>query len=61
MICPQLYKIQKMCNKAASTYPSTIQFVPDRFKTQEMCDRAVGTCPFVFNSVPGSIYNSKIV
>ena len=27
------YKSQKMCDKVVSTYPATIQFVPDRFKT----------------------------
>ena len=41
-----------MCDKAVSTYPSKIQFVPDRFKTQEMCDKAVDTCPFELDSVP---------
>ena len=41
---------QEICNRAVSTYPSTIQFVPDQFKTQEMCIKAVDTCPFAFNS-----------
>ena len=31
------YKIQKLCEKAVITYPSTIQFVPGQFETQEMC------------------------
>ena len=30
-----------MCDKAVSTYPSTIKFVSDCFMTQEMCDKAV--------------------
>ena len=36
-----------MFNKAVSTYPSKIQFIPDRFKAQEMCDKAVKTYQFV--------------
>ena len=28
-----------MCDKAVSTYPSTIKFVPGCYKTQEMCDK----------------------
>ena len=35
-----------MCDKVVSTYPYTMQFVPDHFKTEEMCDKAVDTCPF---------------
>ena len=38
-----------MFNKAVSTYPSKIQFIPDRFKTQKMCDKAY---QFVPASVP---------
>lgn len=33
---PDGYKDQQMCDKAVSTHPSIIQFVPDLFKTQEM-------------------------
>ena len=36
MFIPSCYKDQNMCGKAVNTYPSTIQFFPDRFKTQEM-------------------------
>ena len=32
---------KKMCDKAVSTYPSTIKFVPECFMTQEMCNKAV--------------------
>ena len=35
---------QKMCDKAVSAHPSTIQFVPECYKTQEMCDKAVNRC-----------------
>ena len=41
-----------MCDKAVSTYPSTIKFVPECFMTQEMFDKAVNRCFFVFNSIP---------
>ena len=34
-----MFVIQKMCDKAVSTYPSTIKFVPKYFITQEMCDK----------------------
>ena len=30
-----------MCDKAANTHPSTIEYVPDQFETQEICDKAV--------------------
>lgn len=40
-----------MCNKTLSTYPSTIQFVPDWFKTKEISDKAIDTVQFVFDSV----------
>ena len=30
-----------MCDKAASTYASTIKFVPECFMTQKMCHKAV--------------------
>ena len=43
---PNCYKAQKICDKAASTYPSTIQFI------QEMFDKAFETCPFLLDSVP---------
>ena len=39
-----------MCNKAVSSHPSTIQFVPDRFKTHEMCDKGLDSCLFAFDS-----------
>ena len=42
-----------MCIKPVSTYPSTLQFVPDRFKTKKMCDTAIDGCLFVFDFVPG--------
>ena len=35
-----------MCNKAVSTYPSTIKFVPECFMAKEMCDKAVNRCFF---------------
>ena len=37
---------QKLCDKAADTHPSIIQFVPDCFKTQEMCYKVVHRCIF---------------
>ena len=33
-----------MCDKAVTTYDSTIQFVPDCYKTQEICDKTVTRC-----------------
>ena len=30
-----------MCDKAVSTYPSTIKFVSECVMTQEMCDKTV--------------------
>ena len=39
-----------MCDKAVSTYPSTIQFVTDRFKTQEMDHKAAN--PFMLKFCP---------
>ena len=45
------YKTTKMYNKAASTYPCTIQFVLQCFKNQKISDRAIYTRPFVFESV----------
>ena len=41
-----------MCNKAVDTYPSAIQFVPDRYKTQKMYDKNIYTCYFVVDYVP---------
>ena len=41
-----------MCNKAARTYPSEIQFVPEYYKCQAICSKAVDSSPFVFDSVP---------
>ena len=41
-----------MCNKAADTSASAIQFVPEFYKTHEMCDKAVDTCLFVYGSFP---------
>ena len=35
-----------MCNKAAGTYSSAIQFVPECYKCQEMVNKAVNTCLF---------------
>ena len=49
-----------MCDKVANTYPSTIEYVPDRFKTQEMCDKAVDKCHFVFDSVPDQFKTLKM-
>ena len=31
---PDCHQTQKMCDKTVGTYPSAIQFVPDRYKTQ---------------------------
>ena len=41
-----------MCDKAVavSTYPSTIQFVPECSMAQEMCDKTVESVFFVFDS-----------
>ena len=33
---PDCYQNQKMCDKVVDTYPSTIEYVPDRLKTQEI-------------------------
>lgn len=38
---PNCNKIQKICTKDVSIYPSTIKFVADQFKTQEICDKAM--------------------
>ena len=38
---PESNKTLKMCDKAVSTYPLTIKFVPDSFMIQVMCDKAV--------------------
>ena len=38
-----------MCDKAVSTYPSTIKLVPECFMAQKMCDKAVNRCFFVFD------------
>ena len=35
---------QNMYDKAADTYPSTIEFVPECFMTQAMRDKAVNRC-----------------
>ena len=40
-----------MCDKAVSTYPSTIKFVPECVMTQKMCDKAVNSSFFVFNFI----------
>ena len=45
-------RLKRMCNKAAGTYSSAMQFVNECYITQEMCDKAVDTCPFVFDFVP---------
>ena len=39
-----------MCSKPVDTYPSAIQFVPE--KTQKMYDKDVYTCYFVVDYVP---------
>ena len=39
-----------MCDKAVSTYPSTIKFVSELIMTQGMCSKAVNF--FVFDSIP---------
>ena len=44
--------IQKICDKAVNTYPSTIQFVSDCYKTQEMCDEAFNKYFIEFIDVP---------
>ena len=41
-----------MCDKADSTYPSTIKFVPECVMSQEMYDKAVNRCFFLFYSIP---------
>ena len=48
---PLLYMTQKVCDKAVSTHPSIIEYVPEQFKTQEICDKAADRCFFVFDSV----------
>ena len=44
--------IQKICDKAVSTYPSTVQFVPNCYKTQEMCDEAFKKYFIEFIDIP---------
>ena len=44
--------IQKICDKAVNTYPSTIQFVSDCYKTQEMCDETFNKYFIEFIDVP---------
>ena len=41
----------KMCDKAAYTYHSIIQFLPDSFKNQELCDKAFNKCFFEFTYI----------
>ena len=33
-------RLRKICDKAVSTHPSTIQVVPECYKIQEMCDES---------------------
>ena len=35
-----------MCDKAVSTYSSTMKFVPECIMTKEMCSKAVSRCFF---------------
>ena len=42
---------QKMCDKGANTYHSTIPFIPDYYKTQEMCDKPVNRRFIAFISI----------
>ena len=37
---PDCYMTQNTCDKAANTYPSTVQC----YKTQEICDKVVNRC-----------------
>ena len=37
------YKAQRMCDRAVSTYDSTIKVVPGYYKSREMCDKAVNS------------------
>ena len=41
-----------MCDKAVSTYPSTIKFIPECFTTQKICHKVVNICFFVFDCIP---------
>ena len=45
-----------MLNNTISTYPSTIQVLPDRFKTKEMFDQAD-----TFHSVGDGEFCDKVV
>ena len=45
-ICSDCYKTQKMCNKAAGTYPSAIELTPKCYNSQEIFDKAVDTILF---------------
>ena len=44
---PDCYATEKMCNKSVTTYPSTIELVPEFCKTQEMYDK-VGNSYFLY-------------
>ena len=41
-----------MCDKAVSTYSSTMKFVPECIMTKEMCSKAVSRCFFLFDYIP---------
>ena len=49
-----------MCDKAVSTYPLTITFIPECCTTQEMCDKAVNNFFFVFDSIPDQYKNQEM-
>lgn len=51
--------LQRLCDKAVDTYPSTIKFVPECFYAWKRCDSAVDTSLFVFDSVSDGYKNQE--
>ena len=48
MVDSEYSKIQKMCDKAVPTHPSTIKFVPECYKAQEMRYKTVNSYDVTF-------------
>ena len=40
-VIPDCWKDQRRSNKAVSTYPPAVEFIPEYYKSQEAVDKAV--------------------
>ena len=49
---PNLFKTQRMCEKAAEVCSYQLKYAPGHFKTQEMCDKAVRRHAWQLEDVP---------